>query len=100
MKYKDIVMTEQVTLQKALYTIKKLKQMLQDQKPSPIAIVGLSCRFPQAVGKDAYWKMLSEGKNVLSRMPEERWDLLKNTHEITLRDKRVGKECRSRWSLY
>ncbi len=80
-------MTEQVTLQKALYTIKKLKQMLQDQKPSPIAIVGLSCRFPQAVGKDAYWKMLSEGKNVLSRMPEERWDLLKNTHEITLRDK-------------
>ena len=81
-------MTEQTTLQKALFTIKKMKAMLQDQQnyAEPIAIVGLSCRFPQAVGKDAYWKMLSEGKNVLGRIPEVRWDLLDGSDEMLLRD--------------
>jgi surfactin synthase thioesterase subunit/3-oxoacyl-(acyl-carrier-protein) synthase/acyl carrier protein len=81
-------MTEQTTLQKALFTIKKMKAMLQDQQSyaEPIAIVGLSCRFPQAVGKDAYWRMLSEGKNVLGKIPEARWDLLKGSDEVLLRD--------------
>lgn len=81
-------MTEQATLQKALYTIKKLKQLLQDKKnqSEPIALVGLSCRFPQAIGKEGYWKMLTEGRNVLTRMPEERWNLLKGSDEIFLRD--------------
>ena len=82
-------MSEQLTLQKALFTIKKLKHLLQDQtgkSAQPVAIVGLSCRFPQAVGKEAYWKMLCEGKNIISRMPEERWKLLKGSTEQLLRD--------------
>lgn len=83
-------MTEQITLQKALYTIKKMKKMLQEQHSnsySPIAIVGLSCRFPQAMGKEAYWQMLCEGKNVISPFPEDRWQLLKGTREEALRVK-------------
>lgn len=81
-------MSEQVTLQKALYKIKKLKQLLQEQKNGfePIAITGLSCRFPQATDKEEYWQMLTEGRNVISRMPEERWELLKGSDEIPLRD--------------
>ncbi len=80
-------MTEQNTLQKALYTIKKLKQMVQDQSlaSQPIAIIGMSSRFPDANGKDAYWKMLSEGRNVISKLPEKRWDLLKGTYEDYMR---------------
>lgn len=82
-------MSEQVTLQKALFTIKKLKHLLQDQtakSAQPIAIVGLSCRFPQAVGKEAYWEMLCKGKNIISKMPDERWNLLKGSTEQALRD--------------
>ncbi len=82
-------MTEQVTLQKALYTIKKLKQLLQERQANysqPIAITGLSCRFPEAIGKEAYWKMLSEGRNIISRLSEKRWEQLKGTQEIALRD--------------
>lgn len=85
-----MIMDEQLTLQKALYTIKKLKHLLQTQQSNanqqPVAIIGMSCRFPQATGKDAYWKMLSSGRNVISRMPEKRWELLKGTHEAALRD--------------
>ncbi|MHB1946559.1 MAG: beta-ketoacyl synthase N-terminal-like domain-containing protein [Gammaproteobacteria bacterium] len=82
-------MSDQSTLHKALYTIKKLKQLLQEQQKQtfePIAITGLSCRFPDAIGKDAYWKMLIEGRNIISPIPQERWDLLKGTDEIGLRD--------------
>ncbi|MDR3478493.1 MAG: beta-ketoacyl synthase N-terminal-like domain-containing protein [Gammaproteobacteria bacterium] len=83
-------MTEtQNTLQKALFTIKKLKHLVlqqQSQSFEPVAIVGLSCRYPQAIGKEGYWRMLSEGRNVLSRIPQERWDLLKGTDQIALRD--------------
>src|ERR1700722_3176054 len=82
-------MTELTTLQKALYTIKKLKQLLNEQKKlhEPIAIVGLSCRFPQAMDKKAYWQLLSNGKNAVSSISEARWELLKGTHEEMLRDK-------------
>jgi surfactin synthase thioesterase subunit/3-oxoacyl-(acyl-carrier-protein) synthase/acyl carrier protein len=82
-------MTQQATLQKALYTIKRMKQLLQDQRNKnfePIAIIGTSCRFPNAVGKNAYWEMLSQGKNIISNMPERRWQLLEGTPEISLRD--------------
>lgn len=81
-------MSEQVTLQKALITIKKLKQLIQNQQmqAEPIAIVGISCRFPDAIGKESFWRLLCEGRNVISKLPEERWELLKNTVEISLRD--------------
>jgi len=82
-------MNEQVTLQKALFTIKKLKHLLQEQSGSasePIAIVGLSCRFPQAPHKEAYWKLLCDGKNVISHLPNERWNLLNHTIEERRRD--------------
>lgn len=75
-------MAESTTLQKALYTIKKLRQMLEERPsftPQPIAITGLSCRFPQAPGKEAYWQMLCKGQNIISSMPEERWELLKGS---------------------
>ncbi|MDR3491851.1 MAG: beta-ketoacyl synthase N-terminal-like domain-containing protein [Gammaproteobacteria bacterium] len=82
-------MSEQATLQKALYTIKKLKSLLEENKshaPQPIAIIGMSSRFPTATGKDEYWKMLCEGRNIISSLPEKRWDLLKGTHEYEIRD--------------
>lgn len=82
-------MDEQLTLQKALFTIKKLKQLLLEKKdaaPQPIAIIGMSSRFPQAAGKQAYWQMLCEGRNVITHMPEKRWELLQGTHEAAMRD--------------
>ena len=41
----------------------------------PIAIVGLSCRFPGgADSPQSFWQLLMEGRDVVSKVPIERWD--------------------------
>lgn len=40
----------------------------------PIAIVGMSCRFPNADNLNAFWKLLIEGKDTIAEIPKERWD--------------------------
>ena len=42
--------------------------------PEPIAIIGLSGRYPQAVDLDAYWRNLRDGKDCITEVPKERWD--------------------------
>jgi len=38
-----------------------------------IAVVGLSCRFPGAVNLEEYWRLLSEGRSAIGRVPRARW---------------------------
>jgi acyl transferase domain-containing protein/acyl carrier protein len=40
----------------------------------PIAVVGLGCRFPGAASPDAFWRLLSEGRDAIVDVPPERWD--------------------------
>ncbi|MBD3316248.1 MAG: SDR family NAD(P)-dependent oxidoreductase, partial [Chitinivibrionales bacterium] len=50
------------------------------QKPNmtladePIAIVGLSGRYPKAFNMDEFWYNLREGKDCITEVPTERWD--------------------------
>jgi 5-hydroxydodecatetraenal polyketide synthase CpkA len=39
-----------------------------------IAVVGLACRFPQAAGPDAYWRLLAGGRSAIDTAPAGRWD--------------------------
>jgi len=39
----------------------------------PIAIIGLSGRYPQADGLEQYWDHLLQGKNCLGQLPSKRW---------------------------
>ncbi|WP_406277313.1 acyltransferase domain-containing protein [Nocardia sp. NBC_00881] len=39
----------------------------------PIAIVGLSCRFPGAPDAAAFWRLLSSGADALTEPPDGRW---------------------------
>ena len=39
-----------------------------------IAIVGFSCRFPQASDGDAFWDNLRNGRDGITRIPADRWD--------------------------
>jgi len=79
---------ENTTLYKALLMIRKLKKLLQEKNNTymePIAIVGLSCRFPGAHNKNEFWNILANGKNSISKIPDERWQLLNETSEPLLR---------------
>lgn len=38
-----------------------------------IAIIGMGCRFPGADSIDEYWNLLTEGKSMLSEIPEARF---------------------------
>ncbi|MCU1347197.1 MAG: hypothetical protein JWO56_227, partial [Acidobacteria bacterium] len=40
----------------------------------PIAIIGLSGRYPEAVNVEAYWRNLRDGKDCIVEVPKERWD--------------------------
>ncbi|WP_459212977.1 SDR family NAD(P)-dependent oxidoreductase, partial [Aquimarina rhabdastrellae] len=40
----------------------------------PIAIVGLSGRYPKSENIDAYWNNLREGKDCITEVPKDRWD--------------------------
>src|SRR6185436_10033705 len=44
------------------------------EESEPIAIIGLSGRYPEAVDIDAYWRNLREGKDCIIEVPKERWD--------------------------
>ncbi|GGZ80830.1 type I polyketide synthase [Streptomyces bluensis] len=43
-------------------------------RQEPIAVVGLSCRLPGAAGPEEFWKLLREGRDAVTRMPEHRWE--------------------------
>ncbi len=40
----------------------------------PIAIIGLSGRYPQADTIEAFWRNLCDGKDCITEIPQERWD--------------------------
>ncbi|CAL8294010.1 unnamed protein product [Lota lota] len=39
-----------------------------------IAVVGIGCNFPGGEGLDSFWKVLLEGRNCVTDIPEERFD--------------------------
>ena len=42
--------------------------------PEPIAIIGLSCRFPGADSPSELWDVLKEGRQTWTDVPEDRWN--------------------------
>ncbi|MFF4402800.1 beta-ketoacyl synthase N-terminal-like domain-containing protein, partial [Streptomyces sp. NPDC001480] len=44
-------------------------------KDEPIAVVGMACRLPQAADVRAFWKLLEEGRDAITDVPADRWDV-------------------------
>ena len=45
------------------------------ERPEPIAIVGMGCRFPGAADPDGFWRLLHDGVDAIREVPADRWDL-------------------------
>ncbi|MFJ8579618.1 SDR family NAD(P)-dependent oxidoreductase [Micromonospora sp. NPDC093277] len=45
-------------------------------QPEPVAIIGIGCRFPGGVdGPESFWRLLTEGRDAIREVPEDRWDV-------------------------
>jgi acyl transferase domain-containing protein/SAM-dependent methyltransferase/acyl carrier protein len=62
-------------LKRAVLTIEALQNRLaQLERPEPVAVIGLGCRFPGGVdGPEAFWRLLLEGRSGIIEVPSERW---------------------------
>ncbi|WP_217557309.1 SDR family NAD(P)-dependent oxidoreductase [Paenibacillus sp. GbtcB18] len=49
-------------------------QSEESEKDFDIAIIGLSGRYPQAKNIKEFWKILKEGRDCITEIPEHRWD--------------------------
>jgi acyl transferase domain-containing protein len=64
--------------QRAVVDIKALQAKLdraEQARAEPIAVIGLSCRFPGAADPQAYWRLLRDGVDAVTEVPPERWDV-------------------------
>nr|WP_322664020.1 beta-ketoacyl synthase N-terminal-like domain-containing protein [Dendronalium sp. ChiSLP03b]MDZ8207924.1 beta-ketoacyl synthase N-terminal-like domain-containing protein [Dendronalium sp. ChiSLP03b] len=64
-------------LQRAAFALKELRSKLdaiEQSQSEPIAIVGMSCRFPGAKDLESFWQVLRDGVDATTEVPSSRWD--------------------------
>jgi acyl transferase domain-containing protein/acyl carrier protein len=66
-------------LRRALVAIRDLRVKLsavESAKTEPIAIIGMGCHFPGGANNpELYWQLLREGRDAISEVPPDRWDI-------------------------
>ncbi|GGO42874.1 polyketide synthase [Streptomyces daqingensis] len=59
-----------------------------------IAVIGMGCRFPGGVNSpESFWRLLEEGRDAITEVPAERWDI----EEYTSEDPAASGRTNSRW---
>ncbi len=65
-------------LKQALIALKEMRAKLdaiEQARTEPIAIIGMGCRFPGANTLEAFWQLLQEGVDAITKVPADRWDV-------------------------
>jgi myxalamid-type polyketide synthase MxaE and MxaD len=64
-------------VKQALAALRTLQSQLDEERGrqvEPIAILGMSCRYPGAADPDALWQILLSGADAITDVPENRWN--------------------------
>ncbi|WP_424102387.1 beta-ketoacyl synthase N-terminal-like domain-containing protein [Moorena producens] len=57
-------------------TLQSQVETFENQKIEPIAIIGMSCRFPGGVNSpEAFWQLLHHGVDAIAEVPLARWNI-------------------------
>ncbi|WP_225413943.1 type I polyketide synthase [Stigmatella hybrida] len=64
-----------MTIRRKSALASRFARKLQRHATEPIAVVGMSCRFPNAPHLEAYRRLFSDGMEVRKEIPPERFDL-------------------------
>ena len=70
----SFVCKEESTIAETAQTIQKSNSEI-DINNEPIAIVGMSCRFPGASDLESFWQLCWNGVDAITEIPPERWDI-------------------------
>src|SRR5262245_26221917 len=66
-------------LQRAVFALQETQarlEALEQRQSEPIAIVGMSCRFPGGAADPAsYWRLLCDGVDAMVEVPPDRWNV-------------------------
>jgi acyl transferase domain-containing protein len=68
----------QELLRRALVELREARGRLAEMERAssePIAVVGMGCRFPGASSPAAFWELLREGRDAITEVPPDRWDV-------------------------
>ncbi len=62
------------SIQKATEATAFNQEKIQVQHSEPVAIVGMSVKFPDADNMEQFWENLKQGKDSIEEVPRSRWD--------------------------
>lgn len=69
--FKDLLKSSILKIQEKDRRIREL----EGERDEPIAIIGMSCRFPGAPDPEAFWQLIKNGDDAVSVMTDQRWDM-------------------------
>ncbi len=67
-----------------------------DEGAAPIAVIGMSGRFPGAPDLDGFWEHLAARRDLVTEIPPERWDW----RELDNEDLPPEERCAFRWGAF
>ncbi len=71
----------------------RIHQNLYSKDTQKIAIISISCKFPGANNPEEFWNNLAIGKNLITEIPKDRWDI----QEYFSTDKKARNKSYSKW---